>query len=39
METLKRIITWPYRWFKQHQKFKKQLAKLKRLDPFDDGDE
>ena len=32
-------LTWPYRWYKQNKEFKKQLAKLKRLDPFNDGDE
>jgi hypothetical protein len=35
MKTLFNIITWPYRWYKERQAFKKRMKKLRGNDePF-----
>lgn len=34
MNTLIRIILWPYNWYKDRRAFKKRMEELRRRDPF-----
>jgi len=34
MKKLIDIITWPYRWYKERQAFKKRMEELRKRDPF-----
>jgi len=34
MKKLIDFITWPYRWYKQRQAFKKRMEELRKRDPF-----
>lgn len=34
MKKLIDIITWPYRWYKERQTFKKRMEELRKRDPF-----
>jgi len=34
LKKLKQFITWPYRKWQEHRKFKKRIKELRKRDPF-----